>query len=174
MPTGTSSASHNAPAVFDAVRPLVVLEYAARDIWNPAAPPSTASLPIVRNTSAHDAWNVVLSDILLDADTRCRFPFIPRLRAGEARAIERVSSDNVVNGRIERHPTSLTTAVSQAVVRRLLARREAITNWRMTIDYEDRLRDRYLTVCELAVWELPLELRSTNVCVGAVSARPAW
>jgi hypothetical protein len=150
-------------------RPLVVLEYVARDIWSPRAPACAAAPPVIHNTSAHDAWNIVLSDVLLDTEARCSFLPIPRLRGGEAQSLERVSYDIIVSGRVERYQTSLTAAVSKTVVRQFLAEREAVKNWRLTINYEDKRGYRYLTACELAVWELPLQLRSINVRVGAAA-----
>ena len=136
------------------MRPYVVLRYCSAEAWTRGPSAAITDGPTVENTSAAVAYDVRISDLVLDGRRRYRFTEIGPLGSHERRDLE---------PGVPPHACSLTKIISRDVVRRVLAGQSPIARWPLRITYRNEQGDTYATCCVIMVVRLPLEICSAEV-----------
>jgi hypothetical protein len=136
------------------MRPYVILRYRFAEAWTRGPSAAIADGPTLENTSPITAYDVRISEIALDDESRYRFPIVGPLRSHEARPLEPGAPPQA---------SSLTKVISRDVVRRVLAGQPPVTKWPVRITYRSELGHAYVTCCEIRVVRLPLEICSAVV-----------
>jgi len=153
----------------DLLRPVVVMDYSADDVWMCPVSDRVRRPARLRNTGAAKATRVAISDLILNESCWCCFAGVTQIDVGETVEIEPVWYYSATGGGAR--PAMLTQLISKTVVGGVLAGRKPAMRWRVHIDYEDSHRTRYVSVCEIQVSRLPLEVRSLTTAF-AQMARP--
>ena len=136
------------------MRPYVVLRYGSAEIWTRGPSAAVTDGPTLENLSSVVAYDVRVSDVVLDAKRRHRFEPIGPLGSHEARALEPTTSPEA---------SSLTKAISRDVVAHILRGQPPITRWPVRITYRNEHGTTYATCCVILVVRLPLEICSAVV-----------
>jgi hypothetical protein len=140
---------------FEQERPALTIEYVASKVWTGVA----SNHPVMlRNSGTSEATHIAISDLTVDTRLRCRFVEVNDLPAGHAVAIEPLWHDQIVQQRIEVGRGTLTAVLSKAVVQAVLAGRRLRGHWAVCLEYESASGGCFLTVCEIRLRHLPLEL----------------
>jgi hypothetical protein len=146
---------------FDQERPALTIDYAVSDVWTGVAPNHPV---LLRNSGTTDARRIAISDLMVDTRARCRFAEVNDLPAGHTVAIDPVwqdqpvGQDHVVQQRAAAWTGTLTGILSKAVVGEVLAGRRPRGHWAVCLEYESAGGRSFLTVCEIRLRRLPLEL----------------
>ena len=138
------------------MRPFVWVRYDAPGAWTSRRGRTTAvdCGPQLENATSAPAYDVHLSDLELDEETRFRFERVERLLPGEARPLDSL---------VRPGAGPLTQIISRHVVRRVLGGRPPTSGWRMRIGYRSQRGREYETWCEIRIAHLPLGLASVIV-----------
>ena len=136
------------------MRPYVVLRYCSAEAWTRGPSGALAEGPTVENTSAAVAYDVRISDLVLDGHRLYHFKEVGPLGSREARDLE---------PGVPPHACSLTKTISRDVVRRVLAGQSPIARWPLRITYRSEEGNSYATCCVIMVVRLPLEICSAEV-----------
>jgi len=137
------------------MRPFVWVRYESSDawMWRRGRAAAAECGPQIENVTSAPAYDIHLSDLMLDEETRCRFERVDALQPGEARSL-----DSLLQPR-----ASLTQIISRHIVGRTLAGRPPIGGWPMRIAYRSRHGREYETCCEIRITRLPLGIASVIV-----------
>jgi hypothetical protein len=138
------------------MRPFVWVRYDASDAWtwSPAATLPAPCGPQLENVTSAPAYDVQISELALDDDTRYRFEPVETLQPGEAKPLEWLT---------QAEPGSLTKAISRHVVDRVLSGRSPAPCWPIRIAYRSRHGREYETRCEIRILRMPLGISSIIV-----------
>lgn len=150
------------------MRPFVWVRYHSIGAWLPGEPASALCGPLLENATSAPAFDIDVSDLTIDDETRYRFARVDTLEPGEARPLESF---------VQPGAAPLTTAISRHIVERVLAGRQPETRWPVRIAYRSRRGRAYQTCCEIRVVGLPLGVSSIIVACGdgepSVASGPA-
>jgi hypothetical protein len=143
------------------MRPFVWVRYELSDawMWRRGRTAAAGCGPLIENATSAPAYDIQLSDLTLDDETRYRFDGVDTLQPGEARSL-----DSLLQPR-----ASLTQVISRHVVGRALAGQPPVSGWPMRIAYRSRRGREYETCCEIRITHLPLGIAS--VIVGKTGGR---
>ena len=140
------------------MRPYVVLRYCSAEAWTRGPSAAIADGPTLENASAVVAYDVRVSDLVLDGGRLYRFEHVGPLGSHEKRDLE---------PGVPPQACSLTRIISREVVKHILAGRSPITRWPLRITYRSEQGKPYATCCVILVVRLPLEICSAVVpCSG--------
>lgn len=146
----------------DKGRPSLTIDYAASGVWTEATRPNI-NRALLCNTGTAEAKHIAISDLIVDSGARCRFADVNELPAGDTVAIEPIWYDRIAEERVQVQRGTLTQALSKAVVQAALRGRRQRKQWALCLEYEDLRGRRFLTLCEIQLVQLPLELGTVRL-----------
>ncbi len=138
------------------MRPFVWVRYESSDawMWRRGRAAAAECGPQIENVTSAPAYDIHLSDLTLDDETRYRFDRVEALQPGEARSLDSL---------LQPPDVSLTQIISRHIVGRTLAGRPPVSGWPMRIAYRSRRGREYETCCEIRITRLPLGIASVIV-----------
>ena len=137
------------------MRPYVVLRYCSAEAWTRGPSAALADGPTLENASSVVAYDVRISDLVLDGGRLYHFEAVgPPLGSHEKRDLE---------PGVRPQACSLTKMISREVVKRILGGQPPITRWPLRITYRSEHGKTYVTCCVILVVRLPLEICATVV-----------
>ena len=131
------------------MRPYVVLRYCSAEAWTRGPSAAIADGPALENASSVAAYDVRISDLVLDGERLYHFKEVGPLGSHEKRDLE---------PGVRPETCSLTKTISREVVRRILGGQPPITRWPLRITYRSEQGEAYATRCVILVVRLPLEI----------------
>jgi hypothetical protein len=138
--------------------PYVVLRYCSAATWTRGPSAAIADGPTLENASSAVAYDVRVSDLVLDGERLYHFEEVGPLGSHQKRDLE---------PGVPPQACSLTRVISRDVVRRILNGQPPITRWPLRITYRNEHGKAYATCCVILVVRLPLEICSAVVpCAG--------
>jgi hypothetical protein len=137
------------------MRPFVWVRYESSDAWMwRRGRTASACGPQLENVTSAPAYDIHLSDLVLDGETRYQFERVESLQPGEARSLDSL---------LQPRAAPLTQIISRHIVERALAGRPPIARWPVRIAYRSRHGREYKTCCEIRITRLPLGIASVIV-----------
>jgi hypothetical protein len=136
------------------MRPYVVLRYCSAEAWTRGPSAAVADGPALENASSEVAYDVRISDLVLDGEPLYHFKEVGPLGSRERRDLE---------PGVPAQTCSLTKIISRDVVKHILAGEPPVTRWPLRITYRNEHGQGYATCCVILVVRLPLELCSAVV-----------
>jgi hypothetical protein len=123
-------------------------------MWRRGRTAAAGCGPQIENVTSAPAYDIHLSDLTLDDETRYRFDRVEALQPGEARSLDSL---------LQPRAASLTQIISRHIVERALTGRPPISGWPMRIAYRSKRGREYETCCEIRITHLPLGIASVIV-----------
>jgi hypothetical protein len=140
------------------MRPFVVLKFSSGSLWtNPACAHAIEHQPRLENESLVDAFEVDVSPVVVDGEAEFHFARLPALPGG---------ADWPLDACIRPIEPTLAGAISRSVVKRVMNGDRPTARWPIQITYRDDEGREYVTVCEIRVVRMPLQLTTTIVSRG--------
>jgi hypothetical protein len=146
------------------MRPFVWVRYESSDawMWRRGRTAAAECGPQLENVTSAPAYDIDLSDLVLDDETRYRFERVESLQPGEARPLDSL---------LQPRAAPLTQIISRHIVARALAGRPPVSGWPVRIAYRSRHGRKYETRCEIRITRLPLGIASVIVANSDAAGR---
>lgn len=146
------------------MRPFVTLKFSSGSLWtHPASAHAARHQPRLENESLVDAYEIDVAPVLVDGEAEFHFARLPALPGG---------ADWPLDACIRPIEPTLAGAISRSVVKRVVKGRRPSGRWPIQISYRDDEGREYVTVCEIRIIRLPLELTTTIVSRGEETTLP--
>jgi hypothetical protein len=140
------------------MRPFVVLTFSSGRLWtDPTAARAAEHQPRLENTSLVDAYEIDVSPLVVDGEAEFHFARLPALPGG---------ADWPLDACIRPLEPTLAGAISRSIVKRVMDGSRPSGGWPIRITYCDDEGREYMTVCEIRIARMPLELTTTIVSRG--------